>query len=248
MKPGILVTRATLQANKTIAAITEQNWKPILFPTVEIHASNQQENNALFSQLDSYDWLIFISQNAVNHFIKQISHLPSNMPSIATIGLATSEAAHQAGLEVLQQPEHRFDSEGLLATEAFSNLSNKKILIIRGNGGRELLAETLRERGAQVTYAQVYERRLPKVNTKPLIQQWNAEVDIILSTSNQLLDNLVTLVGKEIGQKLFSTPIVVVSKRMQQHALNLGFDKIWLAEGASDDQMIITIKKHLAIN
>ncbi len=246
--PGILILRPAGQAIETIHLVEQQGWQAIPFPTIEIAAANEEKNLALFRNLDSFSWIIFISQNAVHYFVSQLPEDHGALPAIAAVGKATSQAAKNAGLVVTIQPEENFSSEGLLNTAAFQQVEGQKILIVRGNGGRELLAETLSERGAQVSYAEVYQRRLPVADTSWLVQNWRSHVSVILATSSQLVDNLVTLIGDAVANLLFETPIVVISPRMQQHAEQLGFKKIWLAEGPTNDQMIKTIKTNITFN
>ena len=241
-KTGILVLRPAEQAKETIALIEQQGWHAIHFPTIEIVPANTADNTRLFGHLEQFDWIIFISQNAVNHFIRQLPQRPAGMPRIATVGKATTQAAINAGLHVSVQPEEDFSSEGLLETDAFQHVDQQKILIVRGNGGRELLADTLTERGASVSYAEVYERRLPDTDSSHLQQGWSTQVSVILATSNQLLDNLITLLGDTLKRQLYETPVVVISPRMQKHAEHLGFNKIWLADGPTNDQMLETIR------
>lgn len=246
--PGILILRPAGQAIETIQLVEQQGWRAMSFPTIEIAAANQAKNLEIFSRLDSFRWIIFISQNAVHYFVSQLPEDHGALPAIAAVGKATSQALQNAGLLVTIQPEENFSSEGLLNTAALQQVEGQEILIVRGNGGRELLAETLSQRGAQVSYAEVYQRRLPKADTGWLVQNWRPHVSVILATSNQLVDNLVTLIGNAVGDLLFETPILVISPRMQQHAEQLGFKKIWLAEGPTNDQMIKTIKTNIKFN
>ena len=246
--PGILILRPAEQATDTVRLVERQGWRAIPFPTIEITAANQEKNREIFSTLETFNWIIFISQNAVHHFVSQLPQDHGVLPAIATVGKATTLAAQHAGLVVKVQPEEDFSSEGLLNTAVLQRLEGQKILIVRGNGGRELLATTLSQRGAQVSYAEVYQRRLPEADTGWLVQNWRPHVSVILATSSQLLDNLITLIGNALGNLVLETPVVVISPRMQQHAEQLGFKKIWLADGPTNDQMIETIKTNITLN
>jgi len=247
-RPGILILRADEQATQTIEQVRQQGWNPIHFPTIKILPANGQINKDLLNRLATYNRIIFISQNAVRHFILQLEHLPEKLPPVATIGKATRIAAVNAGLPVAPQPDNDFDSESLLARPEFQQVAGQEILIVRGNGGRELLADTLTQRGAKVTYAEVYERRMIDTDPGELIRSWGPDIDIILATSVQLLENLVTLLAGSIDRQLYNTAVVVISDRMQQQAANMGFSKIWLADGPTNDQMIATVKKILTVN
>ena len=244
--PGILVLRPAEQASETIGLIRQHGWHAIHFPTVEIVAAGLAQNAETLSSLKQFDWILFISQNAVRYFADQLLENTTELPSIATVGRATTAAAQKAGFTVAAQPERNYSSEGLLNAAEFQQVGSQRILIVRGNGGRELLADTLKQRGAEVSYADIYERRLPDVDTRSLKQNWSHEVSVIMATSNQLLDNLITLAGDELGNLLYRTPLLVISERMLQHAKQLGFEKIWLADGPSNDQMIATIEENIS--
>jgi uroporphyrinogen-III synthase len=243
-RPGILVLRPVDQAAETLDRFQQQGWQVYHLPAMEIIAANVQDNVEIFSRLETFDWIIFVSQNAVIHFRQQVKHLPAKMPRIATLGKATTRAAEQAGFTVSLQPDRHFSSEGLLENPLFQQVNNQQILIVRGNGGREMIAQQLAKRGACVSYVEVYERRLPDIDTAWLTDRWE-QINVVVATASQLLDNLVTLTGLTLGSRLYQTPVVVISVRMQQHAMTLGFQKIWLAEGPSNDQMITTINKNL---
>ncbi len=243
--PGILILRPVEQAQQTIQHIEQLGWQAIHFPTVEIKAANSTESGAMLNNLEQYDWIIFVSQNAVRYFMQQVQPSSIKLPRIAAVGNATALAIETAGLSVSVLPQNTYSSEGLLQSSDFIDVSGQHILIVRGNGGRELIAETLRQRGASVSYAEVYRRQLPETDTTRLEEIWHSQIDVILATSNQLLDNLVTLVAEKIGPLFFSKPVVVISSRMQRHAQQLGFSTIWLAEGPSNDQMIETLKTNL---
>lgn len=252
--PGVLVLRPAGQAEGTAAALRNAGYRPILFPTIEIVAQDPASEAAgrqQLEQLDHNDWLVFISRNAVEYFMPlwQAWHrADAPMPRIAAVGKATAEALGRAGLRVDLQPADNFSSEGLLESPAWQTVSGQQVLLVRGVGGRELLANTLRARGASVAYLEVYQRRLPQVDSQPLIERWSEDVDVVLATSNQLLDNLLLLVGPALESAVFRVPLVVVSERMQAHARELGFGKIWLAGGATDDQMTSAISTHLPLN
>jgi uroporphyrinogen-III synthase len=91
-------------------------------------------------------------------------------------------------------PDENFDSEGLLATEEMNDIKNKKIVIFRGEGGRETLAETLRARGAEVTYAECYTRTFPQTNLD-LLKTFSEKIHIsaILITSSEACKEFVRL-------------------------------------------------------
>ena len=115
------------------------------------------------------------------------------------------------------------------------------MLILRGNGGRELLADTLRQRGAEVDYAEVYQRLIPKRNAANLVAGWEKWVDVVTVTSGEILDNLIEMLGEDGLAKLQRTQLVVVSDRIAEQARQRGLRKLHLAADATDQGLMKTL-------
>ncbi len=163
--------------------------------------------------------------------------LPANL-AIAAVGQATADELSEYGLEPTLVPAQRFDSEGLLSLPELQDMQGKHVIIVRSNGGRSHLRSELENRGARVDYAEVYQRLLPNRNPANLLAGWHRLVDVVTATSNQLLDNLFTLLGDEGGDLLQSTPLIVISPRMAEYAEKLGCQQIYLADNASDGAIL----------
>jgi uroporphyrinogen-III synthase len=242
----ILVTRPAHQAAALTALIEAAGGEVLPFPTIEIGpARNLEAAQQQFQQLEQFEILLFISANAARiglELIRQQRELPANI-QVAAVGQATTRTLNQAGVEVDILPQHRFDSEGLLATPQLQAVAGKRILIVRGEGGRELLATTLRQRGAEVEYAEAYRRTLPQSDPTPLLQAWQQQrLDAAVVTSNQSLDNLLQLVGDAGHAPLLQTPLVVISERTREVALERGFHhRPTLASTPSDDAILATL-------
>ncbi|TVO76903.1 uroporphyrinogen-III synthase [Sedimenticola selenatireducens] len=240
---GVLVTRATHQAATLCRLIAAKDGLPLRFPTVEI--LDPPDPGAVTRQLEQfsrYDIAIFISPNAVLWGLKWApdQELPEGV-ALAAVGKRTAQTLAESGYPVDVVPEESFDSEGLLETPELRDVQGKRILILRGNGGRELLGEELSKRGAVVDHVEVYQRACPTLEPDNLIYRWADDVDVVTVTSNILLDNLFTLLGVEGRPLLLQTPMVVVSDRMRQHARELGCSQIILAPGADEQDLIKAI-------
>jgi len=145
-------------------------------------------------------------------------------------------------------PAHRFNSEALLALDELQDMHGKRVVILRGNGGREHLHDTLLERGAEVDYVEVYRRACPDIDPqfmRSLLQP--GMLDVVTVTSNETLQNLFAMAGQE-GQPLLRTlPLVVVSERQAQLAQELGFEHAAIvAENAGDAALIEALKTFAA--
>ena len=231
---GVLVTRPEQQALALCEAIEKHRGQAIRFPTIEIVAAADREQQ--LAQAGNYDDLLFISPNAVAN---SVDTLRPRGQRIIAIGDATAKRLEEAGIETDLVPGGSADSETLLASHALAEMHGRKVLIIRGKGGRALLGDTLRERGAEIDYAEVYERRCPNVDTQPLKDAWE-QVDVIIATSNTILDNLLRLLG-DIEDDVLNMPLIVISKRMADHAAKLGFNTIHRANSAASTQLLDTL-------
>lgn len=222
---NILVTRPNPGGESLCQSIRAAGGQAIHFPTIEI-VPVQPIN----LETDSFDWLIFISPQSVIH-----RPVFSKNTKIAAIGAGTAAMLKKFNLPVHAVPLTDWRTEGLLQLPEFQQLENKKIAIICGRGGRELLPDSLQARGANVTMVVTYERVLPKVSLSKCTELFQQPVfNTIVCTSVTGMRNLLTLAGDQICTIL----LVVVSERMRQEAKKLGFKKIGLAENASDDGII----------
>ena len=157
---GIVITRPSHQTSEIKSLVNEHQGHPIEFPLLEIQSKSQNETfQHIVLKLEDYDWAIFISSNAVQFGMPAVKHVFHTLPEsikFAAIGPSTQKALKLFDVNDVLIPDENFDSEGLLATTEMNDIKNKKIVIFRGEGGRETLAETLRARGAEVTYAECY--------------------------------------------------------------------------------------------
>jgi uroporphyrinogen-III synthase len=133
----------------------------------------------------------------------------------------------------------RADSESLLTSPNLKEMQGRRVLIIRGNGGRALLSDTLTKRGAIVDYAEVYQRRCPNVDGTSLLEIWLQEVDVVIVTSNAIIDNLLHLCQND--PSVLQTPLVVISNRMKKHAKKCGYKNIHLSRGLATEDIIYTL-------
>jgi len=234
----ILNTRPAHQAQELNEKLATLGARVTSFPTIEItDAEDPLALQQAISNLKQYDIAIFISPNAV---FKTFRLLPNPWPArtkIAAVGAGTVKALNGAALPIAFYPPEQFNSEALLALPELQQVKSKKIILFRGKNGRELLADTLRNRGALVTNVDCYQRTLPQNVPKLRIHP-----DIIICTSNTGLQNLVTLLDKQNQSWLFNTPLLVISQRMAEFAHKLGFVKpVLIADNASNKAILNTL-------
>jgi uroporphyrinogen-III synthase len=244
----IMITRPRPQGERLAVRLQEEGACSFLFPTVEIISLASHLTQSI-RHLDTFDRLIFISPQAVQQTAAMIKaewpFFPENI-KVAAIGGSTAESLIEAGLPVHFYPRDDWTSEGLLSLPDFQEVTQQKIALIKGEGGRALLANELKHRGADVFELIAYRRCLPMIDMDSCLHLLNQnKIDIIISTSNEILQNLVYLLGEKAGPYLYSIPLVVVSDRMILLAKQLGFQTILLAKNASHDAIIAILKDHI---
>jgi uroporphyrinogen-III synthase len=244
----VVITRPTGQAAELQSRLKQAGAGPLLFPLLAITASQQPDNlKKALSDLTDGDLLIFISPNAVRYGLAQLNEpLPTGL-LLGCVGRGTARTLERAiGREPQLLPHEGYDSEALLALPWLQpeRIKDRKVLIVRGEGGREHLAESLRARGAQVEYAEVYRRSMPNNDPENLLGPLRRnEIDIISVTSSEALDNLIEF-GKNQLEALQQTPLVVFHQRIAEAARQRGFNgPILVCEQPGDEGLLETLRR-----
>jgi uroporphyrinogen-III synthase len=237
---GVLVTRPAHQSAGLCRLIRDAGGRALEFPALEIAPGGDPERlQRIFAGLDRYRLAIFISTNAVDYaapWIRRAGGLPPGL-RLAAVGRATARALSQRLRAPEIVPVAGFDSESLLASPELQRLAGEAVLILRGDGGRPLLGDELRRRGAEVDYAEVYRRLCPASDPAPVLAQWD-QVQLVIATSRELLDNLKRLFGARGGAALRARPLLVISPRLAEYARAQGFDRVLEAREASDEALL----------
>lgn len=233
----IVVTRPRAQAARLAGWIAEQGGEPVIFPLIEIApAADPQPLQSVIARLDDYALAIFISPNAVDFSMPVIlaaRKWPRGLQAVA-IGQGGVSALASYGIENTVAPRDRFDSEALLELSELQRecVGGKRALIFRGNGGRELLADTLRERGAEVDCVACYQRLAPH-DAAPLEALWRSgKLDALTVSSSEGLRNLFDLLDPPSRVCLLTTPVFVPHQRIADLAQELGLQRVILTQAA----------------
>jgi uroporphyrinogen-III synthase len=120
-------------------------------------------------------------------------------------------------------------------------------LIIRGNGGREHLKQTLKQRGAHVEYLNAYQRIKPATDTSDLEQYLqNNQIAAIVITSAEGLKNLLEMTPENVTSQLLKVPLLLINKRLVAIAKDAGFrSKLFIATEASDDAILEALQTNI---
>lgn len=228
----IVITRPTHQAQALTCQLQQAGAIVIACPLLSIEALPCP----LLSRVDvlsTYQLALFTSPNAVECGVAQLPNLqPLRQMRIAVIGKATAQALAYYDLPVDYLPSTHFTSEELLALLEFQALAPHKVLLIKGKGGRTLLADTLLARGMEVTLCEVYQRVHLALPTTPI--EWEA-AHWVMMTSLEALEHLISCWQGTINPA--NVNLLVGSTRIAQAAQQLGFKQIRTAQNPSDSAM-----------
>lgn len=234
----IAVTRPRDQAAQLAQRIAQAGGEPLLFPLLEIAAAEiTPALREQLSRLAQADLAIFISPNAVQYGMAAIQAAGVALPpalKIATVGQGSAKALRELGIAGIIAPAERFDSEGLLALPEMQNVSGKRVMVFRGNGGRELLGDTLAARGATVEYIECYRRSKPPQDGAALLA---AAPDAISVTSSEALGHLWDMLDGRTREILRGTPLFVPHARIAELARRQGWQQV-LPTAAGDDGLL----------
>lgn len=240
----IVVTRPAEQCQHLAAALVEQGAHPVLFPVLAISALD--DTSPLLDaaiRLDGFDLAVFVSPNAVAKSLEVMlsrRSWPAHV-RVATVGKSSERELARFGVPAsgdVIAPQDRYDSEALLALPELQDMAGKKVVIFRGDGGRDLVFETLLARGATVEYVTAYRRSKPATDPAPLLKLWDdGRLDAVTLTSSEGLRNLWEMLGK-LGQSwLKQTPVFVPHARIAEQARALGLARVELT-GPADDGLV----------
>lgn len=245
MKPlRVLVTRPEHQSSKLSSALQIIGAEVILFPTLKIiPLQDKKIIHEIGKNINEYDVLIFISANSVFNAIPQwdVSLIKS---TVVAMGSATKQALEEGGINTSVMPHSPYTSESLLNMSVLQHIEGKKILLVAGEGGRPLLENELKQRGALVRRLVVYKRECPASNPALLQNFWADDVcRVIVCTSGESVENLVELTPLALHPQLKNTALLVVSPRIKELATSLNkFTTIMVADNASDEAILAKIR------
>jgi uroporphyrinogen-III synthase len=243
---GIAITRPRDQAQALTESIAEAGGNAILFPLLEIvPLEDYTAFDAVTADLGCFDWAVFISTNAVEYSLNRLCARQAWPAALRCAGIGPSTRAELArfGIRDVLIPQDRFDSESLLNLPEMREVEGKRFVVFRGEQGRELLADTLRQRGAEVAMAESYRRINPQQDSGELKRLWQqGRLHAIVVTSSEALRNLLALVGTE-HDWLSRTPLFVNHPRIAETATSHGLKAI-VAARPGYAGMLATLVEH----
>jgi uroporphyrinogen-III synthase len=234
---GILVTRPARQAGAFAQKIAALGAAPVIFPAIAILPSADPARLArAHATLGNYDFAVFVSANAVEYGVPDARAWPPTITTFAT-GPGTAEALAAVGIAGARVPTTTFDTEGLLALPEFVAPRGKRIVIFRGDGGREQLGDALRARGATVDFVACYQRAAPAGGAQGLAEAFRAgRIDAVTITSSEGLDNLWALADEATRSEWRKRPTFAPHPRIAERVRGL---RLRVVETSGSDAGII---------
>lgn len=245
----VVVTRPAAQAAALSAAIEAEGGTALRFPLLEISPLQDiAPLEDIARRFDDFDFACFVSPNAVDHALGVVLRKrgwPAQLRAV-TVGASSEAALARHGIRHVIAPRERFDSEALLALPALAadQVAGRHAVIFRGDGGRELLGDTLVERGAKVEYVTCYHRSRPDADAKQLVDAARAgRLDAITLTSSEGVANLVDMLGADAPEVLTHTTLFVPHARIAERARELGAPNVVLT-GPADAGLLAGLVSH----
>lgn len=242
----VAITRPIEQAHALADMVSQHGGTPLLFPLLAIVPLEDYTGfDTCLNSLADTDWAIFISTNAVQQAMpRMLQHHPSLPPLLrfAAIGSSTAAELRKFGVSTCLTPQDRHDSEHLLALPEMQAVAEQRIMLFRGAGGRELLAETLSARGAEVVFAECYRRINPQQDAGDLPRLWqNKQLHALVVTSSEALRNLLELAGDAewLRGSLICVNHARIAELAQQHGL-----RVAIADTPGDEGMLQCLIQH----
>jgi len=214
----VLVTRPRDQSAEMVALLEARGAEPIEAPMIRIAAPEDYGPlDAACAAIHEFDWIVFASANAVDVFIKRLLATPLDLRALkgvnlSAVGPATAERLRDHGLKVdLVPAEYRAEAlvEGLAGSR---DITGVRILLPRADIGREVVAEELRRRGAEVTEVVAYRTVIvdPEREGEPDIYRMllDRRIDVVTFTSASAVRNLVRVLGAEPAADLLQSTVV----------------------------------------
>ncbi len=234
----VLLTQRRRQQSALTVALAASGRKVVEIPLITV------ERTALApaALADTPSRLIFVSPAAAEHGVPQLPASWRELPRLA-VGAATAEALAEAGWPATPSPETE-NSEGLLALPALASVRGERIAIVRGDGGRELLADTLRERGADVRYVEVYRKCELMPDQIAAVQAISANPLTVVLSSVEALARLCAIIPAD---RLRTLTLVVTSGRIAEQAARLSIRDqvaaIRIAASVGTDDLLAAINQ-----
>ncbi|RLM18960.1 uroporphyrinogen-III synthase [Brenneria alni] len=240
----ILVTRPSPAGEQLVTRLRKLGYSAYHSPLIEFAPGSElAQLPSLLATLRPGDLVFALSQHAIDYAAPQLGRIGAGWPKTLAyyaIGRTTALALHKVSAQPVAYPQMRETSETLLQLPELQHVNGKQALLLRGNGGRELLGNTLMERGAAVSYCECYQRSPVYYDGPEQSRRWQqAGIDRLVITSGEMLQRIYTLVPDYYRASwLLGCQLIVVSERLAAQARQFGWHNIRVADNADNDALM----------
>lgn len=234
----IIVTRPSPYGEELVKQLTQAGIEAKHCPLFSIIPGGElSQLSAKINKLQAGDSIIVVSPQVLNILsaASLVLNFPANLQYMA-IGEATAKLFSKLTSARVIYPQNDENSENLLSLPELSQVNDKQVLILRGNGGRELLGSILQSKGAKVEYCECYQR-IPITYPRTEIDQWENDTSIIITSLESLLNLDLCVTSK---QRSLCT-LIISSPRIANKAKQLGWNNCRLSNSANNQILFKTI-------
>ena len=229
----VVLTRQVKDSQALASQLRERSVETLQFPLMAIEPLSVDRQPPLSAE-HGVTVLVFTSSNAVQYGLSAIRDLASeDACTVIAVGKRTLESLQSESIDAIA-PE-REDSEGILELPIFQDAIIDRVIVIKGEGGRDLLQRTLIDRGVTVIDLNCYRRYWPAIDLDKLDQFLEDGAALIHVASGEAVVRLTDLVSTAVQRQ---SSLVVPSGRVAHQARALGWHKVEEAEGAGDAAFI----------
>ena len=237
----VLICRPEPEARRLAAAFEGAGASTRVLPAIErVPLPETPEARQVILDLDLYQHVIAVSPYASRQLLDRIDTWWPQVPiglHWYGVGAGTAATLAEAGLDPVY-PAGGFTSEALLQQSSLQQLENEKVLLARGEQGRELLRETLEQRGARVTVLPLYKRQIPAPSAELVeacLDQFRP--DVIVTLSGETLNNFIAL-SENSSHNCHDSLLLVPVDRVARQAREAGFTRVVCATGMADGEIV----------
>jgi len=241
---AVLITRPAGQGEGLAQLVKQRGGSPVIYPVFNIEPQTQgPEMRAAVSALDKFDLVIFVSAHAVHAVMAVLTELGRFFPpaaEVAAIGPATANCLEGYGVHPGYIPKDTINSEGMLKSLSAFAAGGTKVVLFRGQNGRELLATGLADQGAEVLQIESYRRSLNDTAVSPRLKQWQLQGKPLLSlTSVAIMQGLLEKADTEETKLILQSPLAVLSQRIAVSCRARGFKGVLQVADRPDDYAMV---------
>ncbi|MCL9777525.1 uroporphyrinogen-III synthase [Vibrio methylphosphonaticus] len=239
----VLVTRPGTQGVELCELIKKVGGTALHHPLIDIIPC--KPNGNFIHQIQNADIIIAVSQHAVINAHHTLLESGSTWPANRIYLGVGQKTAHELSNTCKQNVHYptTSDSENLLKLPELMDISGKTIIILRGNGGRELIHQQLTHRGAKVRYLEVYQRQFIPISSNDLDKWQSLTLETIIVTSGEQLDYLIAQTPEPARAWLTQLTLLVPSERIAKFAKMHEFRNVITTKGASNSTILAALQR-----